>query len=200
MSRVRRDVQLVQHNGFDTAKNLGLSDDVANRFQKHWNRFFWAGKNIQHDKLIPELAKRVRSEAASGKEIFYVTGRTKKLQSATLRQLQQAGLPYADRAHLVMKQNVGVKTLPWKLEQAKALRLSSYATESARDTDAMIQEAGVRGVYSDFAMKPHGPEGPKSTANLEVIVPRSTYRTVRERSPSRRSTYRTARKQAPSRR
>ncbi len=178
-----------------------MSDGGAKAFHKYWNRFFWSSKNLKHDKLIPEIAKRVFQDAKkNGNEQFYVTGRTKKLQSATLKQLRDAGLPFADKSHLFMKKNVQVKTLPWKIETVNAIGARRYGTESARDIDAMIA-AGKEGVYSDFAMKPHGPDGPASKSRLEVIKPRSTYRKNssllrprRKSTPSReRSRYRTIR-------
>lgn len=183
-ARRARNIQLMDHDGESTALKLGMSAERAKEFQRHWNRFFWASKNIQYDRVIPEVARRVARDAREGREQYYVTGRTKKLQTATLKQLKAAGLPDADLKHLYMKKNVGVRTLPWKLETVKEIRAASYGTESARDIDAMMQQ-GQRGVYSDFVLKPHGADGPQSSSNFETINPRSTYaRRVNPRAPS----------------
>jgi phosphoglycolate phosphatase-like HAD superfamily hydrolase len=142
----------IRIDGESTARHLGLSEANVTAFAAHWNRFFWDRKNYHFDRKIPKMVKLVKDASAAGAEPYYITGRTRRGTTATLTQLRDAGLPNADREHVHLKPNVQHKTLGFKLDTAQKLRLGTYATDSAREANAM-HAIGVRGALVHFPLQ-----------------------------------------------
>lgn len=141
-------VAQVGQNGTETAKAMGLPDEVVTKFQAHWDVEFWKGERFVHDTPIGptvELAKKAR---AAGAEVIFLTGRVEELEGATIAQLQRFGLSGVDGSTVVSKADLSVRTAAfktqWLTESAEAgHHLAFFITESRRDVAAIQQ--GVTG-------------------------------------------------------
>ncbi|PIO48229.1 MAG: 5'-nucleotidase, lipoprotein e(P4) family [[Chlorobium] sp. 445] len=57
-------------------------------------------------KPVPGAAEFLNYAKSKNVEVFYITNRGENLREATLRNFRSAGFPYADSAHLLMRQDV----------------------------------------------------------------------------------------------
>lgn len=160
-------LEQVGSSGGETAKALGLPDDVVAKFQAHWEVEFWKGSAFVHDTPIApmvELAKRAR---AAGAEVVYLTGRVEALESATIAQLRRFGLEGVDAKTVVSKPELTVRTAPFKTEWLQRSaeaghHLAFFITESRRDIAAVQRDlVGAPAVLVDSPFS--GPEPVAST-------------------------------------
>lgn len=137
-------VAQVGQSGTETAKAMGLPDEVVTAFQAHWDVEFWKGERFVHDTPIGptvELAKKAR---AAGAEVIFLTGRIDALEGATIAQLRRFGLEGVDANSVVSKPDLSVRTAPFKTQwltqsAAEGHHLAFFLTESRRDVAAVQQ-------------------------------------------------------------
>lgn len=118
--------------------------------------------------------------ASKGVEVFYITNRDKKDYQGTLQNLKHYGFPYADSAHLIIRQNVSSKevrrqALEMKYEIALLIgdNLSDFSSlfdsktmaERRKNTDAESNLFGYRYImlpnstYGDWEPALYGKKG-----------------------------------------
>jgi|GEM_PF-917074 len=129
---------LVGLDGTETCKRLGLPEDVAAAFQKHWNVEFWNGHTMKFDTPIPSMVKLAHEAKAAGADVVYLTGRIEKLAPHSLAQLVRAGLPDATADHLFSKPDLKSRTGEYKAAQldvwqAAGVHIGFFVTEGRRD-------------------------------------------------------------------
>lgn len=134
----------VGQSGTETARALGLPDDVAAAFQAHWDVEFWKPERFVHDTPIGSMVDLAKKAQAAGAEVIYLTGRVANLEEATIAQLTRFGLKQVNGETVVTKADVSVRTAPFKTqwldESAKSgHHLSFFITESRRDVAAIQQ-------------------------------------------------------------
>ena len=131
-------VETVGWNGEETARALGLPEDVVLAAHAAWERDFWNGENFLKDHNIEAVQALAHEAAQAGAEIYYLTGRIDALKDASLAQIKQANLPFAREANLLTKPSVGVKTGPFKANAllellAQGVFMGFFVTDNKRE-------------------------------------------------------------------
>jgi hypothetical protein len=104
-------------------KETGLAEEprgkleAVSRFEKFWAVRFFDNEYYHYDTPWPGAVEYVNTLYGMGAEIFYVSGRTVEVSSATLLSLAKYGfpLPYqSDRVHLMLKPDSSYKDAQFK--------------------------------------------------------------------------------------
>jgi hypothetical protein len=153
-------VDRVLLNGRDTARGLGLPDDVVEAFGALWDYEFWNPANLVHDVQIDEVVAIIREAQHRGAEVSFLTGRaeqfvdrvtgeTKGFLQATLDQLRKppASLDVTP-GQVVMKPSPEHKTAVFKEQMlrkwAERGEIGFFLTEGRADI------AHARGLLPDL--------------------------------------------------
>lgn len=146
-------VAAIARNGRDTAAGLGLPADVVTAFGTYWDEAFWRPEALVHDRPMDPPLNLVAEALARGAEVVFLTGRVERhvtasgehigFRDASLRQLSAAGVDL-ERAQLILKADVSVKTAPFKAEVLRRFddegEVGFFFTEGIRDV-AQVREA-----------------------------------------------------------
>lgn len=133
-------------SGKETCGRLGLDAQTTEAVQAAWEVGFWAGENFKQDLVIMPLAELAWAAKSAGAEVRYLTGRIEALASASLAQLQQAGLPDADAEHLFCKPSVETATGPFKAKALEAFLAQGefvgwFATDNRKEVEDLLDYA-----------------------------------------------------------
>lgn len=149
------------YDGRQTARRLQLGEPEGSAFRKHWERFFWAPRNLRFDRPIKETVALAREAHALGIEVIYLTGRYTDRRRATVGQLRRAGLPNADWRHVIAKPR-GKETASFKAAIVRALEgkgdVALFLSDAHADVDAVQKttRASAAAVLVDFPVGPSG--------------------------------------------
>lgn len=95
------DETLLDNSPYDAARSLQDSDFT----QKTWKK--WTAKGIAD--TVPGAPSFFKYAALKGVTVFYVTNRDEDERAGTVKNLQRYDLPYADNAHILLKNGTGSK-------------------------------------------------------------------------------------------
>lgn len=142
------ELKQVGKDGYETARNLGLSREDARAFSRYWQTHVYEAGSNQHDLPNTEIQDLARQAKEAGAEVMYLTGRNETEREGSLAELQRFGLPDADHDHLVMKPRKSDSTPDYKVDRLNEwisrgdTHYSWFITESRRDLSA-VQRAGL---------------------------------------------------------
>jgi hypothetical protein len=137
----------MQRDGAATAADLASGNAAfATSFQKFWERFFWTPASLRHDRPIERIMAMARKVAASGGEVFYITGRNDLLATETFLQLRTYRLPNVDPAHVFHKPYIpgrridtpGYKVTTLEHIGRRGISLAAFVTECRRDLASIV--------------------------------------------------------------
>lgn len=159
----------MRYDGAKTGGALGLSSASSGELARHWRGFFWNPGHFAHDKPIKETVRLAHAAKAAGAEVYYLTGRVKAFAPGSVKQLAALGLPDVDRAHVLCKPSVKVRTGAFKRSELKKLqrrrRVAWFISDATSDI-AAAAGLGIGCVLVDF------PVGPDRGATLPRRTPR----------------------------
>ena len=155
-----------------TFERLGLppqqAADLAQRARPFWERWFFDDAFVAHDRALPGAPRFVRTVAATGVRVVYLTGRHRDQRPSTLLNLERHGFPIDPAgANLVTKDDAGEGDAAYKRrafaaladERAIAAFLDNepvhVAHARARFPGAVV--VWVRTDHSPGAERPDGP-------------------------------------------
>jgi phosphoglycolate phosphatase-like HAD superfamily hydrolase len=162
-------VRKMRYDGALTGKALGFDASTRSRLASFWGGFFWNPKHFAHDKPIGETVRLAHAAKAAGAEVFYLTGRVATFAPSSVQQLASLGLPDADKAHVLCKPSVKVRTADYKRSELQKLqrrrRVAWFASDAKSDI-AAAAGLGIGCVLVDF------PVGPARDVALPARTPR----------------------------
>ena len=106
------DETLLDNSPYDAARAIQNKEFTS----KTWKE--WTAKAIAD--TVPGAPSFFKYAASKGVKVFYITNRDEDEEAATLKNLQRYHLPYADNAHLLLKDKISSK------ESRRLLVLKKY--------------------------------------------------------------------------
>jgi hypothetical protein len=141
-------------DGAATARRLRLGKKASAAFAAHWERFFWNPRNLHHDTRIRKTMRLARLAAEAELEVYYVTGRVEQLKAATIRELADKGLPFADKQHVICKPAISLPTTDFKIDAlgrlGKQQTIGWYMTDSRCEIASLQRKLNLPCVLVDF--------------------------------------------------
>lgn len=109
-----------------TFERLGLAPDeaaaLALRVRPFWERWFFDDAYVTHDRALPGAPRFVRTVAATGARVVYLTGRHSDQRASTLLNLERHGFPIDPAgANLVTKDDPAEGDAAYKRRAFEAL-------------------------------------------------------------------------------
>lgn len=138
----------VGKDGYETARNAGLSRADAKAFNTYWKSRAFTDEMAQFDAPIPEIDDLAQQAHDAGADVVYLTGRPEAERETTRGELQRMNLPGADDGHLIMKPTLNQPTADYKVAEFKKMlepgdtHIGWFITESRRDLGA-VQDAKI---------------------------------------------------------